>query len=95
MGRAAEVVAARARVYLKSDKYISVQIFLSDKDGTTEDLLTRCFGGNCYKHLAGRYWMLSKRAELKRLVDDLGEHTDPKGAVRTKILKYLPEELKG
>jgi len=39
--------------------------------------------------------MLSKRAELKRLVDDLGEHTDPKGAVRTKILKYLPEELKG
>ena len=90
MGKAAKVVADRARVYVARTKYISVVIFTTET--TTLDLLKRSFGGNSYKHRTGYIWVISKRGDLEALARDLGEHADPKGAVRTKLLGLLNPE---
>lgn len=71
MGRAAELLASRGRIYRhgRNFKYLTVQFF--SKDIRECRLLVKHLGGNYYKHGVGYSWVVSSRKGIQYLLDTM------------------------
>lgn len=88
VGRAAQVIAERGRLYKSRRGYVSLVVFSTEI--TTLDLLERCFGGGHYKHRAGYIWVASRRGILRTIISDLREHV-PESDLWMRIQSFLPQ----